>query len=76
MDIGRQFGRGEGCEEGEGMMDKECKHVKVYADFTYTTSPPITPWICAVCGFKGEERSSSGRIGPSYQEIVEKFRDR
>lgn len=52
-----------------------CAHEKVYADFIYATYPPIRPWICAVCGLKGEERASFPP-GPSYQEIVEKFRDR
>jgi hypothetical protein len=58
------------------MSDKtiDCRHVKVYADFTYTTNPPVSPWICSKCGLKGEDR---GLVFPksSYQELVEKFRN-
>ncbi len=56
-------------------MDKICNHVKVHADFVYATNPPISPWICAVCEIKGEDGGSLP-AGPSYQELVEKFRDK
>lgn len=52
----------------------ECNrnHVKVYANYTFTTDPPISPWICAKCGYKGQDRAVLDQ-GPTYDEIVRKF---
>lgn len=50
----------------------ECIHIKVYANYILTSYPPVSPWICAKCGHKGQDRGSFSR-GPSYDDLVRKF---
>jgi hypothetical protein len=52
---------------------EECKHEKVYANFTYASNPPITPWICKKCGQKGMETSAYISYEETYEQIARKF---
>jgi hypothetical protein len=36
-----------------GVKMTECKHDRVYANYSLASNPPKTPWICKLCGEKG-----------------------
>lgn len=53
---------------------KECEHKnKVFANFSYATDPPKTPWICSDCGDEGIHVTAQYKINETYESIKRKF---
>lgn len=52
---------------------KACKHDKVYANWCYTVSPPIYPWICSKCGEEGQDQVKT-KATNNYEMLKRKFK--
>jgi hypothetical protein len=40
-------------------IDFECEHERVFAPYTLSSFPPLFPWICRKCGYRGADRGTS-----------------